>query len=1094
MRTVFFLCIAVVIPFSALAEPVDYARQVKPLLAARCYTCHGALKQQASLRLDTAASIAKGGDSGAAVSAGKSGQSVLIQRVTTADIDQRMPPEGEGSALTAEEVALLKAWIDQGASGPADEKPEPDPREHWAFRAPVRPALPVLKDSSGLRREARGNANPIDVFIAAEYEQRGLKPQPPAEKLILLRRVYLDLIGLPPTDEEMAAFAADTSDDAYEKVVNRLLDSPQYGERWGRHWMDIWRYSDWWGLGAEVRNSQKHIWHWRDWIVESLNDDVGYDEMVRQMIAADELYPTDLAKLRASGYLARQYFKFNRNSWMEETIEHTSKAFLGMTINCARCHDHKYDPIAQRDYYRFRAFFEPYQIRTEQVAGESDYEKDGVPLAFDCNFAAPTYLFRRGDDKRPVTDEPLTPGLPPLLSFEDLKIEPVTLPAEAHQPGLRPWVEENYLKLAEREIATAQATLEAARKTLADAESKSPAPTEPVAEAKPLVKDDFAAEKPDLWKAEAGEWKYADGKLVQKSDGDIRGVLALQTAPVDFVARFKYTPIGGKMWKSVGLSFDLVGENDALVYLSCVEGGSKLQVSYKQSGGNYAYPNEGTQPRPLKLGDAQDVVVRVRGPLINVQVNGEHALAYRLPIERKPGKLALITYDAVAEFHLFELSPLPADYALKVPTGGKPEGPVNIEQAKAALALAEKTLAAQLLGPNLVRVRMAADRAKLAMPPAENAAEMIRIAATAERQADLAKAEVTLAQRELDLLKADPAKKAEAEKNLTAAREGLEKAKAAINNPGEAYTSLPGALKTAESNLETPESMRKPFPTTSTGRRAALARWMTDRRHPTAARVAVNHIWLRHMGAPLVPTVFDFGRKGTPPTHPQLLDWLAVELMENNWSMKHLHRLIVTSQTYRLTSSARGGEANLKNDAENRCYWRMNPTRMESETLRDSLLHLAGELDLARGGPSVPLPATDSSKRRSLYFVHSHNEHSNLLSMFDDANVLDCYRRDQSIVPQQALALSNSKLSLEAAGKIAGGVGFRPAVDKAAVDDTTFIRRAFVLLLASEPSEEEQKACLEALANWQKQGIAVDRARANLVQSLLNHNDFITVR
>ena len=1082
------LPILLCIPLAALGEPIDYARQVKPLLAARCYTCHGALKQQANLRLDTAASAVKGGDSGAAVSAGKSGESLLIQRITTADIDQRMPPEGEGSALTAEEVARIKDWIDQGAVGPAEEKPEPDPREHWAFRAPVRPALPVLKDFSGLRREARGNVNPIDVFIAAEYEQRGLKPQPAAEKMILLRRLYLDLVGLPPTADEISAFAADKSDDAYEKVVNRLLDSPQYGERWGRHWMDIWRYSDWWGLGAEVRNSQKHIWHWRDWIVESLNDDVGYDEMVRQMIAADELYPNDMQKLRASGYLARQYFKFNRNSWMEETIEHTSKAFLGMTLNCARCHDHKYDPVAQRDYYRFRAFFEPYQVRTEQVSGETDYEKDGVPRAFDCNLAVPTYLFRRGDDKKPVTDEPLTPGLPPLLSFDDLKIEPVTLPAEAHHPGLRPWVVDNYLKQAEHEIETAKATLEAAKKTMADEESKSPPPADSVAEVKPLVADDFSAEKPELWKVEAGEWKYADGKVTQKSEGDLRGVLALQTAPpVDFVARFKYTPTGGKMWKSVGLSFDLVGENDALVYLSCVEGGSKLQVSYKQNG-NYAYPNEGTQARPLKLGETQDVVVRVRGPLINVQINGEHALAYRLPIERKSGKLALITYDAIADFHLFELAALPSDYSMKAPTGGKPEGPVNLAEAKAAVSLWEKKLAAALLGPNLVRVRMAADRAKFAVPPADNVAELIHVAAAAERQADLAKAEVAVAQRELDSLKADPAKKPEAEKNLAAAREGLEKAKAAINNPGEAYTSLPGALKTAENNLETPESIRKPFPITSTGRRAALARWMTDRRHPTAARVAVNHIWLRHMGAPLVPTVFDFGRKGTPPTHPQLLDWLAVELMENHWSMKHLHRLIVTSQTYRLTSSARGGEANLKNDAENRCYWRMNPTRMESETLRDSLLHLAGELDLTRGGPSVPLPATDSSKRRSLYFVHSHNEHSNLLSMFDDANVLDCYRRDQSIVPQQALALSNSKLSLEAAGKIASSIGFQP------VRDEDFVRRAFELLLAAQPSDEELKACVEALTDWQKQGLDVERARTNLVQSLLNHNDFIVVR
>ena len=182
----------------------------------------------------------------------------------------------------------------------------------------MRPPLPEVKNAAWVR-------NPIDAFIAAEHERAGLTPQPRPTSGLLLRRVYLDLIGLPPTRDELRRFLADESPDAYEKVVDRLLASPQYGERWGRHWMDIWRYSDWWGLGAEVRNSQKHIWHWRDWIIESLNADMGYDEMVRQMLAADELYPNDLDKLRATGFLARQYFKFNRTTWLDETVEHTSQ-------------------------------------------------------------------------------------------------------------------------------------------------------------------------------------------------------------------------------------------------------------------------------------------------------------------------------------------------------------------------------------------------------------------------------------------------------------------------------------------------------------------------------------------------------------------------------------------------------------------------------------------------------------------------------------------------------------------------------------------------------------------------------------------------
>ena len=216
-----------------------------------------------------------------------------------------------------------------------------------------------------------------------------------------------------------------------------MLESPQYGERWGRHFMDIWRYSDWWGLGAEVRNSQKHMWHWRDWIIESLNADKGYDQMVREMLAADELYPNDPDKLRATGYLARQYFIFNRTTWMDETVEHTSKAFLGLTMNCTKCHDHKYDPIAQTDYYRFRAFFEPYQVRTDMVPGTADYEKDGIPRAFDCNLNAVTYKFERGDDRKPIKNLKIIPGLPAVLGGE-LKIEPVQLPPRFLRSAVAP--------------------------------------------------------------------------------------------------------------------------------------------------------------------------------------------------------------------------------------------------------------------------------------------------------------------------------------------------------------------------------------------------------------------------------------------------------------------------------------------------------------------------------------------------------------------------------------------------------------------------------------------------------------------------------
>ena len=277
----------------------------------------------------------------------------------------------------------------------------------------------------------------------------------------------------------------------------------------------------------------------------------------------------------------------------------------------------------------------------------------------------------------------------------------------------------------------------------------------------------------------------------------------------------------------------------------------------------------------------------------------------------------------------------------------------------------------------------------------------------------------------------------------------------AIDTPSETYTPLPGAKKTQEDYQN--RNADKPYLTTSTGRRTAFAKWLTSRRHPLPARVAVNHIWMRHMGKPLVPTVFDFGRKGLPPTHPELLDWLAVELMEHNWSMKHLHRLIVTSQAYRLSSSSAGAaDATVSVDPDNRFYWRMNPVRMEAEVVRDSLLSMAGELDVALGGPSVAIN-DETSRRRSLYFVHSHNDHQKFLATFDNASVLDCYRRAESIVPQQALALENSPLATAMAGKITQ----RITASRPNASDAEFIRAAFETVLSVEPTSDEQAAMSE---------------------------------
>jgi hypothetical protein len=835
------------------ADPADYVRDVKPILKERCYSCHGALKQKASLRLDTVGLMSKGGKSGPATTPGKPEESVLIDRVSDPDESTRMPPEGK--PLTAEQIAKLRTWIEQGAKGPADEKAEEDPRSHWSFRMPVGVEPPHSRDSDW-------DKNPVDRFIAAEHTKRKLVPAGEADKATLLRRVYIDLIGLPPTREELRAFLADTSTDAYEKVVDRLLASPQYGERWARHWMDVWRYSDWYGRRSvpDVLNSYGQIWRWRDWIVRGMTTDRGYDEMVRLMLAADEIAPASLEDSVATGFVVRNFFRWNYNNWMRDNVEHTAKAFLGLTLNCCHCHDHKYDPITQEEYFKFRACFEPLEIRHDRWPGEADpgaYPKysygaaykpiaSGMVRAMDEKLDAKTSFYTGGDERNVTKDKPpIPPGVPAALGGI-FKVEAVTLPPESWYPGLRDYVRRE--EIAKREQAVA---------------------------------------------------------------------------------------------------------------------------------------------------------------------NAEAALA----------------------------------------KGATP-------QAAAQLATARSDLDA-------LRVRMAADDiAYLGKKGDAKAAAQAAGLAEARHKLDLAVLELT--QKEAALAST---KNAAIEKAVVDAKSKVDAASAVLKNPPSTYTPL--------SHI---------YAKTSTGRRTALANWLTSRDNPLTARVAVNHIWNWHFGKPLVETTMNFGRSGKSPTHPELLDWLAIEFMNNGWHAKPLHKLIVTSRAYRMKSTG-----DIESDRDNVYLTRFPTNRMEAEVVRDSLLHLAGELDPAMGGVEIPQEQAMTSKRRSIYLAHHGETRAQFLDLFDAANPCDAYRRTISVLPQQALALSNSDLSLQLSRTLAKKLP--------AGSDELFVTAAFEHLLSRPPRQAERMASLTFLEQQRKLFEAelkgsdpTLRARENLVQALFNHTDFVTVR
>jgi hypothetical protein len=429
------------------------------------------------------------------------------------------------------------------------------------------------------------------------------------------------------------------------------------------------------------------------------------------------------------------------------------------------------------------------------------------------------------------------------------------------------------------------------------------------------------------------------------------------------------------------------------------------------------------------------------------------------------------------------------------------EPPVALRKAQEAVALAENRLRWRKANVPALEARIAADQARFADPPDPNAEEFAKAAREAERSAELLKAEMNLldAQQQLaDALRTTTSDKHEAQQvkekrvmvatsQLTAAQEALRKAK-------DEYT-LIGKL----------------YPKTSSGRRTALARWMTRKDNPLTARVAINHIWMRHFGEPLVASVEDFGVRAKPPSHPELLDWLAVEFMESNWSMKHIHRLMVTSSAYRMQSwASRPNHPNLLTDSGNRYLWRMNQRRMDAETVRDSILFVAGQLDRTIGGSELDHYAGQTSRRRSLYFTHTPNENMLFLKLFDSADPTGCYRRFESIAPQQALALSNSEMSFTQSRLLA-----RKISDKVGDNSHEFVATAFKRVLARAPSTEEE---IESLKFLQQQALllkdstklskfksgeasevpaAADpslRARENLVHVLINRNEFVTIR
>lgn len=1071
---------------------VAYLTDIKPLLRDKCFSCHGSLKQEGGLRLDAASLIQKGGDSGAAYVPRSAAKSLILERVT-ADDENRMPPAEEGSRLTKDEVAKLTRWIESGAHAPDEAIPE-HPSRHWSFRPPVQADVPNVS-AAWIRSD-------IDRFLASEHERVGVSAVGETSRSMLLRRASLALTGLPPTPSERRAFLNDQSETAFENAVDRLLQSPRYGERWARHFMDIWRYSDPSGYGKEIRDGRQHIWRWRDWIVESLNDDKGYDQMVVEMLAADEASPEDQSSLRATGFLARNWYKFNRNVWLDNIVEHSSKAFLGLTINCARCHDHKYDPFEQHGYYRMRAIFETHDVRDDPF-GPASLSGSSVPdgmlvRAYDVHLDRKTFLYIQGKEDRPDKESPLPPGLPELLG--ELTVEPVNLSVAAWYPALRKDNREAALQAARGEIATAETAIENARASVAAArkklddfqepENNPSTKTEPKKAAKvagrSVLSDDFSTLNPERWKVEGGTWAVNDGRLVQSIGATKQHrLVSLVDHPRDFRATLRLRITGGETYKSVGLGFDGDGLAMNAVYLSV--SGPKVQFTSQGSGGKWQYPATGAAPHPVKIGQDYVLELAVKGQLLNVLVDGELKVAYNLP-KRSAGRISIWAFSATAEFDQLDVTTLPPETQLEPAAGGSAPPPKLVTKKDLQLALDVAEAGEKLAVAHRVTVQ-----SKVADLEARTAAEMVKhglasgdvkelaaAAGRATRQHALNQFAEQMAQAELKIAQAR-------QKQESAASAAQAKAAGELQATEKQLADLRTKLETAKGQLENGSTqyaaLGPQHPRTSSGRRLAFASWITDRKNPLAARVLVNHVWMRHFDTPLVERTFDFGLRSEKPRHAKLLDWLAVQFMEDGWSLKQLHKRIVMSGIYRLSSSSAGAStAAQAADPDNQTLWRMNARRMEAEVVRDSVLSLGGSLDLTMGGEPIEHTRGQTVLRRSLYFRQDKERQMTFLSLFDGAKVGECYERKSTVAPQQALAMFNSQIAAGQAQMIAESYG--------TLNGSELVTSLFIHVLCREPTPEEKAECVEFLKEFD----GSSEARRQLALVLLNHNDFVTIR
>jgi hypothetical protein len=906
-----------------------FESKVRPVLVEHCYKCHSSQTKslKGGLRLDNLIDMRKGGDTGPAVVPGDVEASLLVKAVRYRDEELRMPPKAK---LPAASIAALEDWVKHGAVGPAAAGPLipvakktasfdfESARNHWAFQPVREPEVPAVR-----RRD--WPSTPVDSFVLARLEAAGLEPSAPADRRTLIRRAFFDLISLPPTAAEIEAFQNDPAPDAFSRLVERLLASPHYGERWGRHWLDVARYADT-KDGVLMFGDDRirpYAYTYRDYVIRAFNGDLGFDRFVHDQLAADAAAPKDQPwRLAAMGFLTLgRIFDNNIHDQLDDRIDTVSRGLLGLTVGCARCHDHKYDPIPQADYYSLYGVF---------ASSEAPLE---LPL------------------------------IEPSRSLNEFEKQ-----AEAKRREIRTFIDSQYTLLS---TTARQRTPD----YLVRAATTPPDPLETAIFFFSLAPEDL---RPQI----IARWRY---------------YLKQRARPDD--------PVFGP-WRDLMAQADRDFAADA----SAVIARWRLRQLGTRAG----------QLNPLVAAALNQATLRSKADV--ARTYGE--LIRRVDEEaRSSSASAALAFDE------------PARQIRSILGNHNSPAYFPKSQTWSYLSRGEK----DAFGGKLTELdRMTAK--------AQNAAPRAMVLVDAEEPSE-----------PRVFLRGNPAQPGE-------------------TVPRQFLRILAGAN-------------RRPFAHGSG--RLDLAQAITAPENPLTSRVIANRVWMHHFGEPLVSTPSDFGARSTPPTHPELLDYLAARLQREGWSLKALHRLIMLSSTYQQASFDR--PASRQSDPENRLLWRYPRRRLDLEAMRDTLLFVSGRLDATMGGRPVDVANDPRNARRTVYGLVDRQSLPAVFRAFDFASPdQSAERRPRTTVPQQALFSMNSPFVIEQAKALAA----RPEVTGQATG-VGRIAALYRLALARSPAPAELQAASRFLASPDPASSQALRSQLSrwqqLAQVLLMTNELLFV-